>query len=90
MTGEAAIGDVVADGTDVAAYTVDDVLFVEFAQDGAYKVEVFNTSGMLVGNADLNAVAGQNARVTLGAAGIYLVRVTCNGQELRTIKVVRK
>ncbi len=90
VSGEAAIGDVVADGSDVAAYTVDDVLFVEFAQDGAYKVEVFNTAGMLVGNADLNAVAGQNARITLGAAGIYLVRVTCNGQELRTIKVVRK
>lgn len=84
------IGDIAADGNDLEAYTVDNVLFLEFVQDGAYDIEVYNTAGMLVGAKKLNAIAGQNARITLGAAGVYLVKASVNGQAIRTIKVLSK
>lgn len=85
-----AIEDIDADGSSLNSYTVDDVLFLEFGADGNYAVQVYNTAGMLVGSKQLAAVAGQNARITLGAAGVYLVKVTCNGKELRTLKVLSK
>ena len=84
------IGDIVADGAEMEAYTVDNVLFLEFGADGAYDVEVYNAAGVLVGSKKLNAVAGQNARITLGAKGVYLVKASVNGQLLRTVKVLSK
>ena len=66
------------------------MLFLEFAQDGAYDIEVYNAAGMLVGSQKLNAVAGQNARITLGTPGIYLVKASVNGTALRTLKVLSK
>ena len=78
------------DGADVDAYTVDDVLFVEFGADGRYSVSVYSTAGMLSGAATLDAVAGQNARITLGQKGVYLVRIDRDGRPLRTIKVISR
>ncbi len=85
----AAIGEIGADG-DVNTYTVDDVLFLEFAADGDYMVDVYNTSGMLVASKHAQVTAGQNARITLGQPGIYLVKVVRDGQVLRTVKVLSK
>ena len=83
-----AIEGVEADQADVDAYTVDNILFIEFAADGNYDVQVYNTAGMLCGAETLAAVAGQNARITLGQKGVYLVRVARDGQVLRTLKVI--
>ena len=74
----------------VDAYTESDVLFVEFDADGRYTVDVYNTSGMLVAQKHVQIAAGQNAQINLGAAGVYLVKVSRDAQVLRTIKVVRK
>lgn len=84
------IEDITTDGNDMTAYTVDNVLFLEFAQDGAYDVEVYNVAGMLVGARKIDAVAGQNARITLGASGVYMVKASVNGKALRTLKVLSK
>ena len=84
------IEDIVTDGGEMNAYTVENVLFLEFGADGAYDVEVYNAAGMLVGSKKLNAVAGQNARITLGAKGVYMVKASVNGQVLRTVKVLSK
>ena len=89
VTSEAAIGGIAADG-DFATYTVDDMLFVEFDADGIYNVEVYNMGGMLVGSKTADVVAGQNAQIGLGNAGVYLVKVTKDGKLLRTVKVIRK
>lgn len=86
----AGIGDIDADGEGLEAYTEGNVLFIDFGSDGAYNVQVYNTSGMLVANEVLNAVAGQSAQVTLGNAGVYLVKVLKDGKVLRTIKVLAK
>ncbi len=85
----AAIGEIGADG-DVSTYTVDDVLFLEFAAAGDYMVDVYNTSGMLVASRNAQVTAGQNARITLGRPGVYLVKVVRDGQVLRTVKVLGK
>ena len=90
VKGTAGIEDVVAEGAEMNAYTVENVLFLEFGVDGAYDVEVYNAAGMLVGSKKLNAVAGQNARITLGAKGVYMVKASVNGQLLRTVKVLNK
>ena len=84
------IEDVVVDSEGFITYTIEDALFVEFDQDGAYSVAVYNMAGTLVGQKDANVVAGQNMSIALGAQGVYLVKVTRDGQELRTVKVIRK
>ncbi len=84
------IEDIDIDANDVNIYTVDNILFLEFAQDGNYDVQVYNAAGMLVGSEKLNAVAGQNARITLGAPGVYMVKASLNGNVLRTLKVLSK
>lgn len=84
------IEDIDIDANDVNIYTVDNVLFLEFAQDGNYDVQVYNAAGMLVGSEKLSAVAGQNARITLGAPGVYMVKASLNGNVLRTLKVLSK
>ncbi len=84
-----AIDGILSEG-DFRTYTVGDGLFVEFAQAGNYKVEVYNVSGMLVGAKDLAAEAMQTATVRLGNPGVYMVRVSRDGQVLRTVKVIRK
>lgn len=85
-----AIGDVAVDGDDFTTYTIDDCLFVDFAADGAYTIEVYNMAGQLGASKAVDAVAGQNARIALGNAGVYLVKVTKDGQVVRTVKVIRK
>ena len=45
---------------------------------------------MLVGAKDLAAEAMQTATVRLGNPGVYMVRVSRDGQVLRTVKVIRK
>jgi len=85
-----AIDNVAVDGEGVATYTIDDVLFVDFANDGNYAIEVYNMGGAMVGYKSVDAVAGQNAQISLGTAGVYLVKVTRDGQNVRTVKVIRK
>ena len=53
-------------------------------------MSVYSTAGMLSGAATLDAVAGQNARITLGQKGVYLVRIDRDGRPLRTIKVISR
>ncbi|MDE6384033.1 MAG: T9SS type A sorting domain-containing protein, partial [Paramuribaculum sp.] len=86
----AAIGEVDADSEGFDAYTEGNVLFLEFAADGVYDVQVYNVGGMLVASKQLSALAGQSAHVTLGTAGVYLVKAVKDGQVLRTVKVLSK
>ena len=85
-----AIDGIGADGEGVEAYTVGDGLFVEFAEDGDYTVEVYNANGMLMAQKSQNMAAGQNMNIRLGAQGVYIVRVLRGGELARTIKVIRK
>ncbi|MDE5801021.1 MAG: T9SS type A sorting domain-containing protein, partial [Paramuribaculum sp.] len=86
----AGIGEVDADGEGFDAYTEGNVLFLEFAADGVYDVQVYNVGGMLVASKELSALAGQSAQVSLGTAGVYLVKAVKDGKVLRTVKVLSK
>ena len=88
--GAAAIDGIAADGEDVEAYTVNKTLFLEFAQEGDYEVNVYSMSGVLAGR-DARAIsAGEVMSIALGQTGVYVVSVTRNGKVVRTIKVVNQ
>ncbi|MDE7025624.1 MAG: T9SS type A sorting domain-containing protein, partial [Paramuribaculum sp.] len=74
----------------VEAYTVGEMMFVEFAEAGNYAVEVYNTNGMLMAQKSQHMEAGHNMSISLGAKGVYIVRVMRDGALARTIKVIRK
>lgn len=87
---QSAITDVTAGNEGMSTYVIDDVMFLEVAADGHYTVDVYNMSGVQVAKKSLNLAAGQNVQIGLHAAGVYLVKVTKDGKELRTVKVIRK
>ncbi|MDE7411615.1 MAG: T9SS type A sorting domain-containing protein, partial [Paramuribaculum sp.] len=85
-----AIESVGSDNNDVKAYTVEKTLFLEFAEAGHYKVDVFNAAGQLAASRKRDMVAGQLARIDLPTAGIYMVRISNDNGTVRTIKVANK
>ena len=86
-----AIDGIEADGeAGMNAYTVNKTLFLEFAEEGAYEVSVYNMSGMLVGRDARSINAGEIMNISIGQAGVYVVSVVKDGKELRSIKVVNK
>lgn len=83
----AAIGEIDTDATDFITSVEGRVLFFTFQGEGAYSLQAYNTAGMLVASEDVSASNGSVAEVTMGAPGIYLVKVVKDGKVLRTVKV---
>lgn len=75
---------------ELRTYTVEDILFVEFAADGNYQVGVYNVSGMLVAQEEATVTAGQNMSISLGAKGVYVVKVMKEGKVVRAVKVLNR
>ena len=71
-------------------YTVDESLFVEFAESGSYTIEVFNAAGMLMARQDANVNGSEVACISLSQQGVYIVNIYRNGQKYSAAKVVRK
>ncbi len=86
----AAIDGVSNDMADVVTSVEGRVIYFAFQGEGAYALEAYNTAGMLVANEAVNAVNGSVAEVTVGATGVYLIKVVKEGKVLRTIKVAVK
>ncbi|MBD5350930.1 MAG: T9SS type A sorting domain-containing protein [Bacteroides sp.] len=87
----AGIEDVVADGDELKTYTVDDVLYLEVAEDGIYGVDVYGVNGQLSASKTQKVPAGYVMKLTLnGASGVYLVNVTEGGKVVKSFKVVKK
>ena len=87
---EDAIEVVGAEGEGVAAYTVNGTLFVEFDNDGAYTVNVYNVNGQLVGQKAQNIAAGQNMAISLANSGVYVINVVKDGKVVRNLKVLNQ
>ena len=86
-----AIDGVAADAADgIKAYTINKTLFVKFAEEGNYEVNVYNMSGMLVGRDARNINAGEVMHITIGQAGVYVIQIQKDGKEVRSLKVVNK
>lgn len=71
-------------------YAVEDVLFIDFAEDGTYQVAVYNISGILEAQQEATVAAGQKMTITLGSKGVYVVKVMKDGKELRAVKVMNR
>ena len=86
-----AIDGVMADAAEgVKAYSINKTIFVKFAEDGEYEVNVYNMSGVLMGR-DARAIsAGEMMHISIGQAGVYVIQIMKDGKELRNIKVVNK
>ncbi len=75
---------------ELRTYTVEGVLFVEFEEDGDYQVGVYNASGVLVAQKEAAVAAGQHMSLSLGAKGVYVVKVMKEGKVVRTVKVLNR
>ena len=75
---------------ELRTYTVEGVLFVEFEEDGDYQVGVYNASGVLVAQKEAAVAAGQHMSRSLGAKGVYVVKVMKEGKVVRTVKVLNR
>lgn len=75
---------------DLRTYTVNSDLFVEFAQDGDYNVEVYTTDGKTIAAKNATMKSGSNMKVHLGTKGVYLLSVKQNGKVIRTVKLLSK
>ncbi|MCM1111407.1 MAG: hypothetical protein NC336_09370 [Clostridium sp.] len=73
---------------DLEVYTCDRTLFVDFAEEGNYVINVYNAAGALVNSRSLSAQAGQKATITIANPSVYVVAVTRDGKTLRNVKVV--
>ncbi|MDE5799450.1 MAG: T9SS type A sorting domain-containing protein [Paramuribaculum sp.] len=85
----AGIGSVEADG-DFTTYVESGTIFVEFAQDGDYTVDIYSVSGQKLAGEHLSVTAGQNAQVSIATPGVYLVKVMTADKVVRTVKVLVK
>lgn len=86
---EGGISDIVGNDK-MNVYTVDGILFVEFASEGEYTVSVHDISGRLAGRSTRRVLAGDNMSISLSKGGIYVVSVEKDNQNMRTIKVLNK
>lgn len=85
----AGVGEIVADN-DMRTYTIDDVLYVAFGSDGNYDVSVYSMRGDIVAKRSESMIAGQTMKITLGAPGVYVVRIVKDRKEVKSFKVLRK
>lgn len=79
-----------AEASEMLTYTVDKDIFVEFAQEGKYTVEVFNLQGAKVASNTAQVVAGAQMNVHVGVAGVYVLKVVKDGKVVRTAKLLCK
>ena len=75
---------------ELKAYTINDDILVDCAQDGAYTFEVYSIDGMQVLRNNVNVTTGNTVRLHLANSGVYILKVKKEGKTLRTVKLIRK
>ena len=66
-------------------------VYVNFAEDGVYTIELFDNAGRMLSQASLNATAGEVYPIAVdGEAGIYFIKVKGEGGLLKVMKVAKK
>lgn len=86
------IDDASAASTEVYPNPFENELYVNFAEEGTYTVQVYSLTGSLVSEHALSAVAGDVVRVSVEAApGTYLVKIlNKDAKAVKTVKVIKK
>ncbi|MBR2638849.1 MAG: hypothetical protein IKD40_08425 [Bacteroidaceae bacterium] len=78
------------EGADVATYVVEGAVIVNFAEAGNYNVSLYTAAGQLVAAKAVAVVAGDNAQLTMGAKGTYVLVVEKDGKLVRSAKLLNK
>ncbi len=86
----AGIEGVASDVNNVITSVEGRVVYFTFPGEGTYSLEAYNTAGMLVSTETLSTINGSVAEVTMGAPGVYMIKVVKDGAVLRTVKVAVK
>lgn len=82
------ISEVSAD--ELRAYSVGDVVYVEFAQAGDYNVQVYNVAGQLVTAKAATIGSADRMALRLPQTGVYVVRVLRDGKLAAAVKLLRE
>lgn len=75
---------------DVVAYTVDGAAIVEFAEAGDYTISLYTANGGKAASKTASLNAGDNVRIDLGAAGVYILTVEQGGKVVRSVKLLNR
>ena len=75
---------------DIKTYTVNDIVFVEFAQEGEYNVSLYTVSGQKVAEKTSELAAGGKMQININAKGIYILTVEKEGKPVRSVKLHNK
>lgn len=67
-----------------------DVINLVFAESGNYVVYVYTSAGQLVKTLGVDAVMGDIKQLSVGEQGMYYVRVTKGGKDVKSFKVVKE
>lgn len=69
-----------------------DELYVNFAEKGAYTIQVFDLAGSLVSSHAVDATGGEVIRVSVNATpGSYIVRMSnAEGKTVKTLKLIKQ
>lgn len=66
-------------------------VYVSFAEDGIYTVELYDNAGRMLNQASVAATAGEVINIPVdGEAGIYFIKVKGEGGLLKVMKVAKK
>ena len=66
-------------------------VYLNFAEDGVYTVELYDNAGRMLNKASMNAVAGEIYPIAVdGEAGIYFIKVKGECGLLKVMKVAKK
>ncbi|MBP3227593.1 MAG: T9SS type A sorting domain-containing protein [Bacteroidaceae bacterium] len=71
------------------AYTVGEVVYIDFQQPGNYNAAVYNVAGQLVCSKSASIKGTDRMRIALPQPGIYVVRVYRDGKPAASVKLLR-
>ena len=74
---------------ELRAYSVGDVVYLEFAAAGDYNVQVYNIAGQLVAAKAAELTSSDRMQVRLPMVGAYVLRVFRDGKEVKALKLLR-
>ena len=75
---------------DIAAYAIDGMAIVEFAESGNYNIRLFTADGQKVVENNINVSEGEIAKITMGTKGVYILTIEKDGKLLKSVKLLNK
>ena len=69
----------------------EDEVYVRFANEGSYTVDIFDNAGRQISSRNASVDAGEMMNISVnGASGIYFIKISKEGTLFKAIKVIKK